>query len=170
MPAEFRITQTESTHAEAEYYGAPSAASEAMLVREILLFTGLEVRTELLLDSATGRGMSRREGVGIIRHLSMKVLWQRQLVKRGVHTVGACTSSENSADLETNSSLAHGLRWLRQWSGRVLNQNERLATCDKEHGQDEDEQQEAAAQMISDLRQGDGGVLDALLSSKGVQN
>ena len=37
---------------EAEHCAAASAASEAMLIRESLLFTGLEVRTELLLDSA----------------------------------------------------------------------------------------------------------------------
>ena len=41
-----------------------AAASEAMLIRGVLLFTGLEVRTELLLDGAAARGMCRREGVG----------------------------------------------------------------------------------------------------------
>ena len=49
-------------------------------------------------------------------------------------TVGSCTFAENRADLETNSLLAHRLRRLRQWSELVLNQNERLATGDKEHG------------------------------------
>ena len=41
---------------EAEYHAAASAASEAMLIREVLLFTGLDVRTELLLVSAATRG------------------------------------------------------------------------------------------------------------------
>ena len=58
---------------EAEYYAAASATSEAMLIREVLLFMGLEVRTELLLDSAAARGFCRREGVGTIRHLATEV-------------------------------------------------------------------------------------------------
>ena len=37
--------------------------------------------------------------VGTIRHFSTTVLWLQQLVKRGVVTVGACTSAENRADL-----------------------------------------------------------------------
>ena len=54
---------------EAEYNAAASAASEAMLCRGVLLFTGLEAQTEeLLLDGAAARGMCRRAGVGTIRH------------------------------------------------------------------------------------------------------
>ena len=59
---------------EAEKNAAASAAGEAMLIRGVLLLTGLEVRTELLLDSAAGRGICRREGVGTRRHLSTTVL------------------------------------------------------------------------------------------------
>ena len=98
-------TQKARAHScgEAEYYAAASAASEAMLIREVLWLTGLEVRTELLLDSAPARGICRREGVGTIRHLSTKVLWLQQLVKRGLVTVGACSSAENRADVETRA-------------------------------------------------------------------
>ena len=46
-----------------------------MLIRDVLLFMGLKVQTELLLDSAAARGICRREGVGTIRHMSPKVLW-----------------------------------------------------------------------------------------------
>ena len=88
---------------EAEYHVAASVASEAMLIRDVVLFTGLEVRTEILLDSAAARGIRRREGVGTMRHLSTNVLWLQQLVKRGVVTVGACSSGENRADLGTKS-------------------------------------------------------------------
>ena len=71
---------------EAQYCASASAASEAMLIREVLLFTGLEVRTELLLDTAASRDICRREGVGAIRQLSTKALWPQQSVKRGVVT------------------------------------------------------------------------------------
>ena len=96
-------TQKARAHSsgEAEYNAAPSATSEAMLIREVLLFTGKEVRSELLLDIAAARGICRREGIGTIRHLSTNVLWLQQLVKRGVVTVGACTSAQDRVDLGT---------------------------------------------------------------------
>ena len=104
-----------------------------MLIREVLLFTGLEVRTELLLDSAVARGICRREGVGTIRHLSTKVLLLQQLVKRGVVTIGACSSAETRADLGTKPLPAHRLQKLRQWNGQ------------------EDEQRKAVERMVFDV-------------------
>ena len=132
------------------------------MIREVLLLTEVEVRTELLLVSAAARGICRRDGVGTIRHLSTQVFWLQLLVKRGVFTVGACSSAENRADLGTKPLPAHRLQQLRQWNGLVLDRNERLAIGGKEDGQDEDEQREAAVRIISDPGQGDGGVLDAL--------
>ena len=44
----------------------------------------------------------------------------------------------------------------------MLDRNENLANGEKEDGQDENEQQGAAVQTVSDPRQGDGGVLDTL--------
>ena len=120
---------------EDEYHAAASATSEAMLIREVLLFMGLEVRTELLLDSAAARGTCRRECVGTIRHLSTKFLWLQQLVKRGVVTLGACTYL-----------LIHKLRQLRQWKGLVFDRNEKSVNGDKVDVQDETEQQGAAVQ------------------------
>ena len=133
-----------------------------MLIREVLLFSGLEVRTELLLDSVATRGICRREGVGTIRPLSTKVLWLQQLVKRGVVTVGARSLADNRADLVTKPSLAHRPQQLRQWNGLVLDRNERLTIGGKEDGQDENEQQEAAVPIISCSGQSGGGVLDAM--------
>ena len=55
--------------------GTDYVPHEASKRVEALLFMGLEVRAELLLDSEAARGIRRREGVGTIRHLSKKVLW-----------------------------------------------------------------------------------------------
>ena len=129
---------------EADCYAAASATSEANVNRELGART--EVRTELLLDSAAARGICRSERVGTIRHLSTKVVWLHELVKRGVVMVGVCTSAEIRADLETKSLLVHRLRQLRKWNGLVLDRNENLANGDKEDRQDENEQQGAAVQ------------------------
>ena len=83
-----------------------------MLIRELEVRT--EVRTELLLDNAAARDMCRSERVGTIRHLSTKVVWLQQLVKRGVVTVGACTSAEIRADLGTKSFPVYRLRQLER--------------------------------------------------------
>ena len=75
-----------------------------------------------------------------------------------------CTSAEIRAEFRAKSLLVHRLQQLRQWNCLVLDRNERLATGDREDGQDEDEQQGATVQTISDPRQSDGGVLDALVN------
>ena len=76
---------------------AASGTSEAM---------GLQVPTELLLDSAAG-GVCRREGVGTIRHLSTKVLWLLQWAERRVVVSGSRTSAKNRSDLGMKSSPVH---------------------------------------------------------------
>ena len=82
-----------------EYYAAASTTSEAMLIREVLLFTGLDVLTELLLESASARGRCRREGVGTTRNLSTHILCLQQLVNRGVATVGASVHPQRTAQI-----------------------------------------------------------------------
>ena len=109
-----------------------------------------------MLDSAAARAMCRRDRVGTIRHLSTKVVWLQQLLKSGVVTVGACTSAEIRADLGTKSLPVHRLRQLRKLNGLVLDRNENLANGEKEDGPDENEQEGAAVQTVSDPRQGDG--------------
>ena len=102
---------------EAEYYAGASGASEAMLVREVLTFAGFRVRSELLMDSAAARGICKREGVGRIRHLSTKVLWVQQLVKRGVLEVSAVAGLLNKADLGAKSLPRRRLVELRESCG-----------------------------------------------------
>ena len=86
---------------EAEFYSAASAASDGMYIREVLLFFGFAVTTNLILDSSAARGICKREGVGKVWHLSCKVLWVQQLVKRGVINVLPTPGLENKADLGT---------------------------------------------------------------------
>ena len=145
-----------------EYYAAASTTSEAMLIREVLLFTGLEVLTELLLDSAAARGRCRREGVETIRHLSRQVLWLQQLAKREVITVGACVHPQRTAQIWRKSLFVHIFRQLMQWNGLVLDRHENSVYSDTEDGQGENDQRGTAVQTICDLGHGGGGVLDAL--------
>ena len=96
-----------------------SGELEPVLFREVLLFMGLEVQTELLPDSAAARGMCRRERAGTTRHLSTKVFWLQR------------------ADLETKSLPLHKLQQMRQWNRPVLDQSENSVNGDTYDGQDE---------------------------------
>ena len=81
---------------EAGYYAAVLATSEAMLIRGVLLFMGLEVRTGLLMVSTAALGIRRREGVGTTCHLLTKVLWLQHLEKRGLVMVSACAHPQKN--------------------------------------------------------------------------
>jgi hypothetical protein len=102
---------------EAEFYSAASAASDGMYIREVLLFFGFAVTTNLILDSSAARGICKREGVGKVRHLSCKVLWVQQLVKRGVINVLPTPGLENKADLGTKVLPVATLRYHRERCG-----------------------------------------------------
>ena len=116
----------------------------------------MEVRTELL-DRAAAR-VSSCEGVGTIRHLSTKVLWPQQLVKRGIVIVSACTSAENRADLGTKSQ---NYPQAATADGVALDGTETSANGDGEDGQNETVQRGAAVRTISNPGQGYGGLLEA---------
>ena len=103
--------------AEAEFYAAAGALSEAMLLRECLLFAGFAVETRLFMDASAGRAICQREGVGRIRHMSVRVLWVQQLVKRKVVQVMTTTSEGNKADLGTKSHPKARLCRLRIMNG-----------------------------------------------------
>ena len=81
------------------------------------MFVGLQVKTTLYMDSAAARGICKREGVGRTRHLSTKVLWLQQLVKKGVVDVQAIASRDNKADLGTKSLPRQTLVRLRDACG-----------------------------------------------------
>lgn len=103
--------------AEAEVYAACSAACDAILVAQMLTFcTGLVVVCHHLIDSAAGRGIISRQGVGRVRRMSCRILWMQDLIKRrsmnnvkkdphnteSIHIVsGVIAGSKNVADLGT---------------------------------------------------------------------
>ena len=86
IPASRKQKARAHSSGEAEYYAAASDAGGAMLIREVLLFTGVEVRTELLVDSLLQPHVACADVKLWEPHviLSTKVLWLQQSVKRGV--------------------------------------------------------------------------------------
>ena len=63
----------------AEFY-AGCATAEEMFARDVLMFFGCQVEAALHMDSATARGICRREGVGRVKALEVRTLsrWSKR--------------------------------------------------------------------------------------------
>eukprot|EP00972_Heterocapsa_arctica_P010475 1539395-Heterocapsa_arctica.AAC.1 len=70
---------------EAEWYAKVAAFVEALLIRRCLRFFGVSIGMELYGDASAARGMSKRHGVGKVKHLEVKNLWMQMYTcgKRG---------------------------------------------------------------------------------------
>ena len=112
-----RQNATATSSAEAEYYAACAALSEAIHIREVLVFFGYEVVMRLLMDSSAARGICRREGVGRVKHLETKCLWVQQYVKKKIVKVSDVPTADNKADLGTKTLSAARLEHLRRICG-----------------------------------------------------
>ncbi|CAE7221064.1 RE2 [Symbiodinium sp. CCMP2592] len=89
---------------ESELLASASVLSDAMLVRECVKFaSGLNESPCIQhhVDSTAALGALRRQGVGKIRHLSTRILWQQLLVKQGVIATNKVSTDYNVADIGT---------------------------------------------------------------------
>ena len=95
----------------AEFYAGCSTAEE-------MLF-GCQVEAALHMDSATARGICRREGVGKVKALEARALRLHQVVKAKTLTVKTVKSQDNCADLGTKTLAVGTLSLLGGLSGFV---------------------------------------------------
>jgi hypothetical protein len=87
--------------AEAEFGGIHTAAIESYAFKLLFEWLGFRVIWTVETDSAAARAMSYRLGVGKVRHLDLRLLWNQQAVKRlGLH-VTKIEGPKNTADLAT---------------------------------------------------------------------
>ena len=99
---------------EAEVYGAASGMSEGVHFKDLLEFMGFHVVLRLHTDSSAAKGIMTREGTGKIRHLSVRILWIQQVVKKKEAELIKVLGLENPADLGTKSHPAARLIYLKQ--------------------------------------------------------
>eukprot|EP00435_Cladocopium_sp_Y103_P068454 s73_g31.t1 len=83
--------------AEAELHSAVSAVCDSILIS----LSGEELQTVLYIDNSAARQILQRQGVGRIRHLSVKTLWLQTRVRDGLIAVKGIESSKNVADVGT---------------------------------------------------------------------
>ena len=86
---------------EAELGGLTKAAAEGLGVQSVLGDFGFQLNIKCLTDATAAIGMTRRLGLGKVRHLATADLWLQQLVRQSKIAVGKVDGTKNGADLMT---------------------------------------------------------------------
>jgi len=118
------VSRTQTTlalsSAEAEWYAAVSAAAEALFLRALLHFLGIDVQCILKMDSSGARGIAGRQGVGKVRTLELRTLWLQGKVKEGLVKIGSVRGENNVADIGTKVLSAAKLAYHGRQAGLVV--------------------------------------------------
>ena len=111
---------------EAELTGICKTASQCIGLKSIATDLGLQRTILVKTDATAAIGMSRRLGIGKVRHLDTSLLWIQQKVRSGECPLEKVLGAENPADIMTKHVLGPTLRehlprlGLRIESGRAV--------------------------------------------------
>ena len=86
---------------EAELGGLIRACTEGLGVQSVLKDFGFQADVKLFTDATAAIGMTRRLGLGKVRHLATADLWIQAMVRQGKVAVAKVPGQENGADLMT---------------------------------------------------------------------
>jgi len=112
-----RRQQVESlSSTESEYYGAVSTVAEGKCIKELFAWLGYRVTWELCMDSSGAKAVAQRQGVGKIRHLSVRTLWLQRETQAGLK-VTKILGLGNTADLGTKDLDARRFQLLCEMLG-----------------------------------------------------
>ncbi|CAE7778820.1 unnamed protein product [Symbiodinium sp. CCMP2592] len=127
---------------ESELLASASVLSDAMLVRECVKFALGFDESPLIqhhVDSTAALGALRRQGVGKIRYLSTRILWQQLLVKQGIIIANKISTDYNVADIGTKGLsrartlfLKHLLHVYDEAEARYVGEDEMTAQVEKD--------------------------------------
>ena len=92
--------------AESEYLALVTGAQEAACVKNICRELQIDIEIELLSDASGALASAERAGVGHMRHMEMRVLFLKQLVKDKVLRLRKVRSFDNPADFLTKAVSA----------------------------------------------------------------
>ena len=86
---------------EAELGGLCKGAANAIGMRSVARDLGIKFKLNLASDATAALGMSRRLGVGKVRHLDTSLLWIQHKIREGELTVSKIAGVGNPADVLT---------------------------------------------------------------------
>jgi len=84
---------------EAEWYGGSKGVSDAFGLKTLFEWLGYEVRMRWHCDSSSARALSKKLGVGRVKHIAIHTLWLQELVARKILEPVVVASLENKADM-----------------------------------------------------------------------
>ena len=86
---------------EAEYYGVVRGTSSGMGLRSLMKDLDVDFRIRVRTDSSAALGVSRRRGLGKLRHVELSQLWLQERVSAGDVQVMKVKGCDNLADALT---------------------------------------------------------------------
>ncbi|CAE8735976.1 unnamed protein product [Polarella glacialis] len=102
--------------AKAEYYAITSGAVEAMYVQNLLKEMHCDFPIKICADSSAAKAGAERHGVQRMKHMQIRLMFLKSLVKEGIFQMQKIGTAENPADMPTKAlsqeKLQHCLQML----------------------------------------------------------
>eukprot|EP00971_Amphidinium_carterae_P350150 6491406-Amphidinium_carterae.1 len=92
---------------EAEFCQLTTAAAEALLLQQALQFMGIQLPIVLHTDSTAALGLTKRKGVGRMRHMDLRLLWLQDGIREKMFSIRKVSTHDNVSDIGTKA-LVHG--------------------------------------------------------------
>ena len=104
--------------AEAEVYACLSGVSDAIMLARLIAWMNVSKTTIHLHTGSSGaKGILMRQGVGKVRHLSIRILWLQDLISSGQVKLSTVPGALNPADIGTKRLPCNRLRSLMSMLG-----------------------------------------------------
>lgn len=87
--------------AEAELTGISKGAAQGLGLQSIAKDLGIDLSLHLFSDATAAIGISRRRGLGKVRHLATSDLWMQDRIRKGDFTLSKVLGTDNPADMLT---------------------------------------------------------------------
>ena len=87
--------------AEAELTGISKGAAQGLGLQSIAKDLGISLKLSIMSDATAAIGISRRRGLGKVRHLATADLWMQDRIRKGDFTLDKILGSDNPSDMLT---------------------------------------------------------------------
>ena len=86
---------------EAELTGISKGAAQGLGLQSIAKDLGISLSLRVMSDATAATGISRRRGLGKVRHLATADLWMQDRIRKGDFSLDKIAGAENPADMLT---------------------------------------------------------------------
>ena len=87
--------------AAAELTGISKGAAQGLGLQSIARHLGIELSLRIILNATAAIGISRRRGLGKVRHLATADLWMQDRIRKGDFTLEKILGADNPSDMLT---------------------------------------------------------------------